>query len=230
MSESVEFKENTIGDSKKRIMLPFLACHNIEYICSIDDQLASMAKKEGLSKERVAAIKNELDYTAHYLKIATAYMDFVNQEFTSKFGISNAFTQPQVHKPRPLGKVDAASAVIDLEEMQSLDFMQELCKNNHTIDFKKNLITVANDKIAGHNGLSRVHNADISAFFDLPYRLWENVHIECLVIVMIQAARVTRIYEERNDWIENIADFESINFLEYAQEHDVLSIDIPTTA
>ncbi|MBO6224388.1 MAG: hypothetical protein J6N72_02885 [Psychrobacter sp.] len=201
MSESVEFKETTISDSKKRIMLPFLACHNVEYICSVEDQLASMAKKESLSKERVAVIKNKLDYTAHYLKIATAYMDFVNQEFNSKFSISDALTQPQVHKPRPLGRIDAASAVIDTEQMQSLDFMQELCKNNKTIDFKKNLITVANDKIAAHNGLSRVHNADISAFFDLPYRLWEHVHIECLVIVMIQAARVTSIHRERGDWL-----------------------------
>ncbi len=221
----VNFKKNTIGDTKKRVMLPFLACYNPEYNCSMVDQVNAFGAKNSLSADQILAIKENFDFDAFVLTIANHYIDFLNEKLSDIFGINNALSEVKIHKSHPLRNVDKVSAVIDTAEILAIEDLQSKSSEHNFNSFRINLEQRLSNKLAVSYDFLPQTPIDTAGLLDKPYKLWENIQIECLLDVLVQSLRIASCGRGSIvDMVDDITDFESINFTNHLNDHKFLCI------
>lgn len=224
MSDSyiVQFKSDTAGEAEKRIMLPFMGFYDSEYVNRIYEKVDLLANEHELSDDQVEIIVSKINYNEHFKVIADAYVRYLNQELSDILPKPINMTQADVHAQAPLATIaELVSAVIDVTELPSVDFMADFCTKYKLLDFKKNLQVIANDDL-----LSKDQN--ISEFFNKPYEDWQNIHIESLMSALVQVIQVNKTGVEQVNWRHDIVDFETNGFIPYAEEKNLLDIEIDT--
>ena len=222
MSDSyiVQFKSDTAGEAEKRIMLPFMGFYDSKFDNRIYKHINDLAQEFYFDDEKIKRIASKIDYNAHFKVIADAYVRYLNQELSDILPKPINMTQADVHAQAPLATIaELASAVIDVTELPSVDFMADFCTKHKLLDFKKNLQVIANYEL-----LSKDQN--ISNLFNKPYKDWQNVHIESLMSALVQVIQVNKTGVEQVNWKHDIFDFETNGFIPYAEEQNVLDIDI----
>ncbi len=220
MTQIIHFSTDTAGESEKRIMLPFTGFYDSEYTLRINTEIDSVADDLDLTDDQVSDITSNFDYNKYLKTVAEAYVDYLNQELSDLLPTPVTMTQVDIHSPTILAVMaESISAVIDVNQLPSVEFMTTFCSDNSLLDFKKNLQTIATDDL-----LSK--DADISKMFDLPYDQWQNVHIECLLAVLVQVMQVNERGKESVNWRHDIVDFEMKGFIDYANKKNALDVNI----
>ena len=224
MLNIIDYKANTIGDEVKRVVLPFGGFYESIYVSAVSSQLDDMVE-DGVDKDVVQKLGDNIDWSAYYLKVANGYADYMNERFSEVFGreVEVAFTQVQVHPMTRQNTGDEISAAIDVKQLPTLATLQTFCSEADLGDFQQSLKDIAKSKF-DVPGMYSTWDADISKLFSKSYDLWESVYIECLLCAMVQ---VVSFYDghDSDQWSFNINSFENDNFLEDAYIKGIPFID-----
>ena len=225
-TEHVGFKFDTVGDSLKRVILPFLGFFDSQYTTMVNDDFETLADEGKHTNEEVDQLAESFDYTSYYSKVATSYSEFLNERMSSIFGksVEVSFKQVEYHPMTPQNMGDEISAVINVEELPGLGYLQSFCEENDIMDFKAMLKVIAKYKF-NSIGIRSLWDDNIEQFFSQEYSQWESTYIECLIAAMVLAMSV-EMGNKFDIWQHTISDFELINFIDQGQTDGTFSVDV----
>lgn len=222
----IEFKANTLGDTVKRVVLPFAGFYDSSYQQLVDNELSELQDEQGKSDIEIQAIARNFDYKAFYSKIADGFGDYLNQCFSDVFGesVEIAFEQVEYHPMTMQNTGDEISAAVDVTKLPGLGYLQHFCETNELMDFKETLKQIAVDKFNGI-GLLSSWGDNIERRFDKPYEHWESVYIECLLAAMVSAVSIDHGHND-GEWELSVRDFEYNGFAEYGHTSGLFYVEL----